>query len=216
MSHADLSQHLFWIASRALGVTALILVAVSVGLGLAMASRLTRGPGVAARVKQLHEATALTSMFAIAGHGLALLGDTYLKPGLAGIAVPFVISHQPLWTGLGVIGGWLAAILGLSFYVRKWIGPKLWRRMHRWTLVVYLLAVVHTLGSGTDAGSPWLLAILGATALPIVFLTALRVLPRQSRSPRAPRSRRPTAPGRGPERIPRDAAGQPMPASERI
>jgi sulfoxide reductase heme-binding subunit YedZ len=212
--YTDPSQHLFWIASRALGITALILVAVSVGLGLAMASRLTRGPGVAARVKQLHEATALTSMFAIAGHGLALLGDSYLKPGVVGIAVPFVISHQPLWTGIGVIGGWLAAILGLSFYVRKWIGPKLWRRMHRWTLAVYLLAVVHTLGSGTDAGTPWLLGIVVATALPIVVLTVARVLPRRSGSRTRPR--RPRGTVERPVRIPRDAAGRPQPASERI
>ena len=47
-----------------------------------------------------------------------------------------------------MLGGWLAALLGLTFYVRRWIGPKLWRQMHRWTLAVYVLAVIHTLGSG--------------------------------------------------------------------
>ncbi len=159
-AYTDPGQHIFWLASRALGVVALVLVALSVGLGLAMASRSARGPGSPARVKQLHEATALTALIAIAGHGLTLLGDSYLRPGLAGIAMPFAMANQPAWTGLGIIGGWLAAILGLSFYVRRWIGPKLWRQMHRWTLAVYVLAVIHTLGSGTDAGTPWLLAIL--------------------------------------------------------
>lgn len=172
-------QHIFWLASRAFGVTALVLVALSVGLGLAMASRLVRAPGAPARIKQLHEAMALTSLLAIAGHGLTLLGDSYLRPGLTGIAIPFTMAHQPAWTGIGIVGGWLAAILGLSFYARKWIGPKLWRQMHRWTLAVYVLAVAHTLGSGTDAGSAWLLAILALTALPIVLLTALRLRPRE-------------------------------------
>ena len=38
--------------------------------------------------------------------------------------------------------GWLAAILGLSFYARKSIGTQEWRGfMHRFTIVVYLLAV---------------------------------------------------------------------------
>ena len=64
------------------------------------------------------------------------------------------MAHQPAWTGIGIVGGWLAAILGLSFYARKWVGTKLWRRMHRWTLAVYVLAVAHTLGSGTDAAAP--------------------------------------------------------------
>jgi sulfoxide reductase heme-binding subunit YedZ len=175
--YMDPGQHIFWIASRSLGVVALVLTGVSVGIGLAMAMRMAKGPGVMTRVKQLHEATALTALIAIGGHGLALLGDSYLRPGLAGIAIPFVMSHQPFWTGLGVIAGWLAALLGLSFYVRRRIGPKLWRQLHRWTLAVYALAVVHTLGAGTDAGAPWLLALLIATAAPIAVLAAIRMLP---------------------------------------
>jgi sulfoxide reductase heme-binding subunit YedZ len=179
--NTDPSQHLFWLTSRALGVVALVLVSLSVGLGLAMASKVARGPGVAAFVKRVHEATALTALMAIAGHGLALLGDSYLRPNLADITLPFAMSNQPAWTGLGILGGWLAAILGLSFYARRWIGAKLWRRMHRWTLAVYVLALAHTLGSGTDAQSTWLLAIIGLTAVPIVFLTAVRLLPRGKR-----------------------------------
>ncbi len=176
-SYADPGQHIFWIASRAFGVVALVLVAVSVGMGLAMAMRSAKGPGAMAKLKQAHEATALTALIFIAAHGLVLLGDTYLRPGLSGIAIPFVMSHRPLWTGLGVVGGWMAALLGLTFYARRWIGPKLWRRMHRWTLAVYALAVLHTLGAGTDARSFWLLVILIATAAPLAVMTAIRVLP---------------------------------------
>jgi sulfoxide reductase heme-binding subunit YedZ len=176
-SYTDPGQHLFWIASRALGVVALILVSVSVGLGLVIATRSAKGPGVLARVKQLHEATALVALLAIAGHGLALLGDSYLRPGLSGIAIPFVMAHRPVWTGLGIIAGWLAAILGLSFYVRRWIGPRLWRQLHRWTLAVYVLAVVHTIGAGTDGSSFWLLVLVIATVAPVAVLAAVRLLP---------------------------------------
>jgi sulfoxide reductase heme-binding subunit YedZ len=176
-SYTDPGQHLFWITSRALGVVALVLVAISVGLGLAVASRLVKGPGPRARVKQLHEATALAGLLAIAGHGLALLGDSYLHPGLTGIVIPFSMSYRSLWTGLGIVGGYLAAILGLSFYVRGRIGPGLWRRMHRWTLAVYILGVIHTIGAGTDAGTPWLIAILVATVAPIALLASMRWLP---------------------------------------
>jgi methionine sulfoxide reductase heme-binding subunit len=176
-SYTDPGQHIFWIASRALGVVALVLVAVSVGMGLAMAMRSAKGPGAMARLKQMHEATALTALFTIGAHGLALLGDSYLRPGLSGIAIPFVMAHRPLWTGLGIIGGWLAVVLGLTFYVRRWIGSRLWRQMHRWTLMVYVLAVVHTLGAGTDARSFWLLVILIATSAPVAVMAAIRLLP---------------------------------------
>jgi sulfoxide reductase heme-binding subunit YedZ len=190
MSGAEVSQHLFWLSSRALGVTALVLVSLSVGLGLALASRVARRPGLPARIKRLHEATALTALIAIAAHGLVLLGDSYLRPSLADLVLPFSMANQPLWTGAGIIGGWLAAILGLSFYVRRWVGSGLWRKMHRWTLAVYVLAVAHTFGSGTDAGSAWLLLILAATGLPIVFLATLRFLPRERKATRVPPRRR--------------------------
>jgi sulfoxide reductase heme-binding subunit YedZ len=187
-SYTDPGQHIFWIASRSLGVVALLLVALSVGLGLVMATRTVKGAGPRAWVKQLHEATALAGLLAIAGHGLALLGDTYLHPGLAGIAIPFTTSYRAFWTGLGIAGGYLAAILGLTYYIRGRIGPNLWRRMHRWTLGVYVLGVIHTIGAGTDAGTPWLIGILIATGAPIALLTAIRCLPGGSR--RQPRSRR--------------------------
>jgi sulfoxide reductase heme-binding subunit YedZ len=188
--YTDPGRHIFWIASRSLGVVALVLVAVSVGMGLAMSMRSAKGPGAMARLKVLHEATALTGLLAIAAHGLVLLGDGYLRPGLSGITIPFAMSHQPVWTGLGIIGGWLAALLGLTFYVRRWIGSKLWRRMHRWTLAVYVLAVIHTLGSGTDARSFWLLAILIATVAPLAVMATIRLFP-SGRPPGSPRRRIP-------------------------
>jgi predicted ferric reductase len=190
-SYTDPGQHIFWIASRAFGVVALVLVAVSVGMGLAMAMRSAKGPGAMAKLKQAHEATALTALIFIAAHGLILLFDTYLRPGLAGIAIPFVMSHTPLWTGLGVVGGWMAALLGLTFYVRRWIGPKLWRQMHRWTLAVYALAVVHTLGAGTDARSVWLVAIVIATVAPLTVMAAIRMVPSDEPSRSRPRRRIP-------------------------
>ena len=50
------------------------------------------------------------------------------------------MSYRPLATGIGIIAGYLAALLGLSFYARRRIGARLWRRAHRLTIVVWLLA----------------------------------------------------------------------------
>lgn len=182
----DPGQHLWWLASRSFGVVAIVLVSLSVGLGLALSGRLIKRPGAPAQLKALHEAFAISGLIAIVLHGLLLLGDSFLHPGLSGIAIPFALRGQPIWTGFGVIAGWLAAIITLSFYVRRQIGVRLWRKLHRWTFAVYVLGVAHTLGSGTDARSAWLLAILAITALPIVVTGANRLLPP---SPRKPSSR---------------------------
>ena len=169
-------QHLLWLGSRSLGVVAMVLVSVSVGLGLALSAKVSGRPGMASRLRTLHEAVALVSIVAIAGHGLLLLGDAYLRPTLAQVAVPFLLPNHPVWTGLGVIAGWLALLFTVSFYVRERIGIRLWRKLHRWTIVVFGLGLVHTLGSGTDSGSTWLIALLALAAVPVALVGGLRLV----------------------------------------
>ena len=169
-------QHLLWLGSRSLGVVAMVLVSVSVGLGLALSVKVSGRPGMASRLKTLHEAVALVSMIAIVGHGLLLLGDTYLRPTLTQIAIPFLLPNHPIWTGMGVIAGWLALLFTVSFYVRGRIGIKLWRKLHRWTIVVFGLGLAHTLGAGTDSGSTWLIALLALAAAPVALIGGLRLI----------------------------------------
>ena len=181
MTGPDPTQYGWWLASRAAGLTALLCVTISVGLGLAMAGRVSRRPGLARVLRAIHEQTALAGLVAIAVHGITLLGDRWLKAGVVDITVPFASDYSPGWTGLGVVGGWLAAILGLSFYFRRRIGARRWRTAHRATILVYVLSVLHTLGAGTDAGEPWLRLALAATGAPILVLFLVRVLPRPKR-----------------------------------
>jgi sulfoxide reductase heme-binding subunit YedZ len=184
----DPMHQVFWLASRAFGITAMVGLAGAVGLGLAMSGRLLRRPGWPARLKHAHEGLTLVSLGLIAVHGGLLLFDGYLRPGLTGVAVPFTMSYRPLFTGLGIIAGWLAAILGLSFYARRRIGVKRWRFLHRFTILAYVMALVHVAGSGTDARSPWMIALLTALTAPIVFGFAYRILPSGHQAPRRRRT----------------------------
>ena len=59
--------------------------------------------------------------------------------------------------------------------MRRWIGVRTWRRLHRWTLAVWVLGLGHTLGSGTDAGAGWLTAMLAISTLPVLVAGAHRV-----------------------------------------
>lgn len=178
-------DHLFWLGSRSLGIVAMLLVSVSVGLGLALSTRIGQRPGSASRFKVLHEAVALVSLVAIAGHGLLLVGDHFLHPTLAQVTVPFLLDTNRFWNGIGVIAGWLAVVFALSYYARKQIGVKLWRKLHRWTIVVFALGIGHTIGSGTDARAAWLIAMLALAVVPVVLIGSLRLAGRE-RSVRIP------------------------------
>lgn len=150
-----LATHGWWLASRASGLLALVLVTVSVGIGLAMAGKVMRRPGLSKKLMAIHEQTALAGLVAIAVHGITLLGDPWLNPGVAGIAVPFTMGFKPLFTGLGILAGYIAVLLGLSYYARRRVGARLWRKAHRATVVVWMLGLAHALGAGTDATAVW-------------------------------------------------------------
>jgi sulfoxide reductase heme-binding subunit YedZ len=175
MNPADYS---WWLASRASGVVALVLVTISVAIGLTMATKLVRKRGAGPILVKVHEQTALAGLIAIAVHGITLLGDSWLNPGVKGILVPFAMDHAPVFTGLGIIAGYLAAFLGLTFYIRRRFGTKLWRKLHRATVLVWALGLVHAIGSGTDADSPWLREFMVLTGVPIVALFAVRMVRR--------------------------------------
>jgi methionine sulfoxide reductase heme-binding subunit len=148
-----------------------------------VAGRLVRNRNVGV----FHQQLAVCAIFMIGLHGVTLLGDPWLDPGPAGITVPFSLSYRPLWTGLGIIGGYLAVVLGLSFYIRGRIGRRLWRRVHGLIIVVYVLAVAHTLGAGTDASTVWLRCWIALTAPVILVLFLIRVRP-SVRRPRPART----------------------------
>jgi methionine sulfoxide reductase heme-binding subunit len=180
----NLANHLFWITSRAAGGAALILASASVGAGLMMSAR---RPAASKRdLRPIHEALSLTTLAMVALHGLALLGDSFMRPGLAGIAVPFVGAYRPLWTGIGIVAGYGLAALGLTYYLRDRIGAARWRRLHRLTAVFWIAAIVHTIGAGSDAGEIWFLAVSGALVIPAGLLLALRWLQRAFDEPEAP------------------------------
>src|SRR4051794_1309503 len=164
-----------WLLSRAAGITAFLLASVAVLIGLALGGRLSRRPGMARALRTVHEQAAIGALIAIAVHGLTLLGDRWLAPGPAGIAAPGGMDYPPVATGIGIIAGGLAALLGLSFYARRRIGAQRWRRAHRWTVLVWVMSAVHTLTAGTDASTPWMRAILAVTTLTVAVLFGARL-----------------------------------------
>ncbi|MGZ4332655.1 MAG: ferric reductase-like transmembrane domain-containing protein [Gaiellaceae bacterium] len=174
----------FWLLARAAGITAYSLLALSVLAGLVLKSRPTRRLRPAA-VTEVHKTLAVMGLGALALHGTALVLDSTVKVTPTALLMPGLVSYRPVPVALGVIGGWLFALVTASFWLRKRIGVKNWRRLHWFTYALFTLATLHGLLSGTDTAQPWMrdlyLGALGAVAA----ATAWRVLAPPAR--RAPR-----------------------------
>lgn len=175
--------HTWWILSRGTGIAAILLAGLGVISGLLAGRGRIMKLGRFGEIKPLHEALSVATIVAIIAHGLLLLGDSWLNPGLAGIAIPFQMSYRPFWTGIGIIAGYGLVLLGLSYYVRKWIGPARWRVAHRFTALFWIFGLIHTFGAGSDAGELWLQIPVALVSIPALVLLAMRMFRRPGGSP---------------------------------
>ena len=73
--------------------------------------------------------------------------------------MPLVLHYRPLWIAMGIVSAYLLVAVWASQYVRKRIGYALLRRFHYLAFAVFLLGTLHGLGTGSDSGQPWALAL---------------------------------------------------------
>ena len=134
----------FWLLARASGLTAYVLLTLSVLAGLAVKST--------------------------------------VHIGLAALLVPGLSGYRPVATGLGVLAAELAAVIVVSFPLRKRIGARAWRRLHWATYGVFAAATAHGIAAGTDSHRPWIFALYLGAVFAVAAATAWRALTRPSRT----------------------------------
>jgi methionine sulfoxide reductase heme-binding subunit len=177
----------FWLLARASGLTAYVMLTLSVLAGLVLKSRPFRGlkPVV---VMDLHRLLALLGLTALAGHAVALVLDTTVHVSIAGLFIPGLISYRPVWTSMGILAAELLVVVYASFSVRKRLGTKNWRRLHWATYGIFAAATVHGIAAGTDATAPWVFGLYVGAVASVASATTWRALA----APATTRSRRPT------------------------
>lgn len=168
----------FWILARAGGLTAYVLLTSSVLAGLVVKSRPFGRALKTASVTDTHRFLSLLALCAVGVHCFALVLDSTVRIRLPALIVPGLAPYRPLWTALGVISAELAALIFISFRLRKRIGARAWRRLHWATFGVFAAATVHGLAAGTDSARPWVFALYLGAIGSVVFATAWRVLSR--------------------------------------
>jgi methionine sulfoxide reductase heme-binding subunit len=166
----------FWLLARATGLTAYVLLTLSVLAGLVVKAKPFGKAVKPATAVDLHKSLAFLGLAALALHGVTLVLDRTVEIGLGALLVPGLAPYRPLWTGVGVLAGELMLIVYVSFALRRRIGQKNWRRLHWATYATFAAATAHGLMAGSDSGQPWALALyLGAVGA-VIFATAWRAL----------------------------------------
>lgn len=166
----------FWILARASGLTAYVLLTLSVLAGLVLRARPLGARLRAAAVTDTHRALAVLGLGFVALHGVTLVLDSTVRITPLALVVPGLTGYRPVATALGVLAAELMGLVYASFSLRRRIGARAWRRLHWATYAIFALATLHGLAAGTDSSRGWALSLyLGAIGA-VAAATAWRFL----------------------------------------
>ncbi len=171
-----MSNPTFWLLARASGVTAYALLTLTVLAGLILKSRPFGRRLRVASVADTHRFLSSLALGAVAVHGLVLVLDSTVKLGLRALLVPGLSPYRPVAVAFGVAAAEAAALVAVSFPLRKLIGHRTWRRLHWVAYAIFAAATVHGLAAGTDTRK--LLVLYLGAVFAVVFAAVWRWLTR--------------------------------------
>jgi sulfoxide reductase heme-binding subunit YedZ len=166
---------------RSSGEVTLVLMTVVLIFGIVRAALPTTNPFL---TEGAHINIALVTVAFGGLHIVAALLDPFARLGPIDSLIPFVSAYRGTWLGLGVISGYLYAVAVLLSWPARRVGRAFWLWLHRTTYAAWLLAVVHSLGTGSDARNQvFFLLNVAAVAVALAVFLGVRVAEAWSRLP---------------------------------
>ncbi len=140
------NAELTWDVVRASGFAAYGLVALSIVVGLLLSQRAQSRDHWPRFVNQeVYQYTLLLAGMFSAVHGISAWLDPFMKFHWYEVLIPFKSHYRPLWLALGIVSLYLGMAVGLSTWLRPWIGHKVWRMFHYVNYLVFVLVTLHGL-----------------------------------------------------------------------
>lgn len=165
-----------WYLARASGFTLYLLLWLSVVAGVGLTTRLLDSIAGRGSLWQVHRASTELAFVMLALHMTSLAIDPSVRLGLAGVLVHFATHVREPWTGLGILAAMGMIGIGLSFWIRRLLRHRGWRLLHYGAFPLWLLALAHGIGVGSDTIRPWAALPYLGTAGVVVYLTGCRAL----------------------------------------
>ena len=162
-----------WVAARALGVTAYLLLFVDVALGLILSH--PRNTSEWRKTKQVfpwHEMFTVFIGAFLALHIVLLAIDPFANVGIVGALVPGFSTFRPVAVGIGTVALYALIFTAATAKWTRLLPAGWWLKVHRFAVVTFLMAWVHAVLAGSDGAA--LTPMYLATGLPILAATAHR------------------------------------------
>ena len=169
------SSRTLWYLTRGTGVVALVLLTAAIVLGV-MGSTRWKAPRLPRfLIFGLHRNVTLLALAFVVVHVVTTVADAFAPIGYKDAVIPFLSPYRPVWLGLGAVAFDLLLALIVTSLLRARIGLRSWRAVHWLAYASWPVALVHALGTGSDARTGWLALFALACAAAVVLSVLWRV-----------------------------------------
>jgi methionine sulfoxide reductase heme-binding subunit len=152
-SSAYQAQVRVWLAARATGLVALVLVSLLVVLGILLSHPEQTQWKLAKKIYPWHEALWVFVLAFLAVHIVSLVIDPYAGVGIRGALIPGLSEYRTVPVALGVISLYALIITALTARYTHLLPTGWWLKLHRLAGLALALAWAHGVLAGTDTKS---------------------------------------------------------------
>ena len=170
-----MSVTLPWYVARASGLVSWALLAAATLWGLALSTKVLGKRPRPNWLLDMHRWLGGAALSFTVVHVIALMGDKYVHFGLASVLVPFASTWHPVAVAWGIVAAYLLVAVELTSLARNRLSKRVWRRVHTASFVLFVMATIHGLSTGTDTKSVAARLVTLAVCTVFIGLTALRV-----------------------------------------
>jgi len=150
-SNAYQAQMRLWLAARAAGITAYLILTFIIAMGLILSHPVNRSTWkLSKRLFPWHENLFVFLLAFLAAHIVSIVLDPYAGVGIAGSFIPGLSSFRSVPVALGTLALYGLLITGLTARYTKWLPAGWWLKLHRLSIVVWGLTWAHGITSGAD------------------------------------------------------------------
>ena len=145
-------------------------------LGIGSSTRMSSRGWPRFVTQALHRNVSLFVLVLLAIHIVTVILDSYVTITIADSFIPFVSSYRPLWLGLGTLSSDLLIALVVTSELRHRFGYETWRAIHWTSYLCWPLAIVHSLGTGSDTRKAWSVWFVVACVVLVLLAVAWRIV----------------------------------------
>jgi Ferric reductase like transmembrane component len=164
-----------WYLTRGSGTVALLLLTAAVLLGVMNSTRWRTAHWPRFLTYGLHRNVTLLAIAFTAVHVVTTIADSFAPINLIDAVVPFLSPYRPFWLGMGTLAFDLLLALTITSLLRRRIGVRAWKLVHWLAYASWPVALLHSLGTGSDARTGWLAALGIASGLAVFAAVVWRV-----------------------------------------